>query len=175
MKLNRKSVTLGLAGLGLVGALAGGVGIAAAATGSPGAPGPTATGAGPYAGMGGMGFGMHAGALGDSSPFSAAASYLGLSQADLQKQLQAGKSLADVAKAQGKSVSGLEDAMVAAVKKNLDTNTTLTPDQKTAILTQMQSRIDTMVNTAHQSGSGVGPMGGRMNGDMDAMMGGIGH
>jgi len=72
-------------------------------------------------------------------------------------------------------VSGLEDVMVAAVKTNLDTNRSLTPDQKTAILTQMQSRIDTMVNTPHQSGSGVGPMGGRLNTDVDGMMDGMGH
>lgn len=168
MKLNRKGVTIGLVGLGLVGALTGGVGAAAAATGSPGTS-PSA-GAAPFAGMSGMGGGMHGMASGQNSPVSGAASYLGLGQTDLQKQLQAGKSLADIAKAQGKSVPGLEDAMVAAVKGNLDANTALTADQKTAILTKVQSRIDTMVNTTHEPGSGIGPMGGgRMNGAMDEM------
>ena len=173
MKLNRKSVTLGLAGLGIVGTLAAGVGVAAATTGSPGAPSPTTTSAGPHTGMGGMGSGMHGTAMGENSVFSAAANYLGLSQSDLQTQLQAGKSLANVVEAQGKSVSGLKDAMVAAMRKNLDANPTLTPDQKTAILTQAQSHIDTMVNATHQSGSDVGPMGGRMSGDMDEMMDGL--
>ena len=168
MKLNRKGVTIGLVGLGLVGALAGGIGVAAAATGSPStAP---AAGAVPFAGMSGMGVGMYAMASGQNSPVSGVASYLGLSQTDLQKQLQAGKSLADIAKAQGKSVPGLEHAMVAAINGNLDANTTLTADQKTAILTKVQSRIDTMVNTTHEPGSGIGPMGGgRMNGPMDEM------
>ncbi|MGZ6854908.1 MAG: hypothetical protein ACXVGC_12740, partial [Mycobacteriaceae bacterium] len=81
-------------------------------------------------------------ASGQNSPVAGAASYLGLSQTDLHEQREAGKSLADIAKAQGKSVPGLEDAMVAAVKGNLDANTTLTADQKTAILTKVQSRID---------------------------------
>ena len=168
MKLNRKGVTLGLVGFGLVGALAGGVGVAAA-TGSPGAPTPSAA-AGPFAGMSGMGIGMRGMAFGEHSPMSAAASYLGMSQTDLRTQLQAGKSLADVAKAQGKSVSGLEDAMVSAVTTNLDADTELTTAQEKAILTMVHSRIDTMVNTIHKPGSGIGPMGGRMNGAMDEMM-----
>ena len=168
MKLNRKGVTLGLVGLGLVGALAGGVGVAAA-TGSPGAPTPSAA-AGPFAGMSGMGIGMRGMAFGEHSPMSAAANYLGMSLTDLRAQLQSGKSLADVAKAQGKSVSGLEAAMVSAVTTKIDANTKLTAAQKTAILALAKSRIDTMVNATHNPGSGDGPMGGRMNGAMDDMM-----
>ena len=52
-------------------------------------------------------------AFGENSPMAAAAAYLGLSRTVLQAQLQNGKALADVTAAQGKSVSGLEDAMVA--------------------------------------------------------------
>jgi len=168
MKLNRKKVTLGLVGLGLVGVLAGGVGVAAA-TGSPGAPTPSAA-AGPFAGMAGMGTGMRGMAIGEHSPMSAAASYLGMSLIDLRTQLQAGKSLADVAKAHGKAVSGLEAAMVSAVTTKIDAHTTLTPAQKTAILALAKSRIDTMVNAIHGPGSQNGPMGGRMSGAMDDMM-----
>src|SRR5262245_30210227 len=40
---------------------------------------------------------------------AAIASYLGLSPAQLREQLKAGKTLAQIAVAQGKSVSGLED------------------------------------------------------------------
>ena len=66
-------------------------------------------------------FGHMAGPMfGQNSPMTAVAKYLGLSRAELREQLQAGKSLADVAKTQGKSVSGLEDAMVAALTTNLD-------------------------------------------------------
>ena len=48
-------------------------------------------------------------------------------------QLQGGQSLADIAAAQGKSVSGLEDAMIAAMTSHLDANTTLTAEQKAAL------------------------------------------
>ncbi|MHB1235622.1 MAG: hypothetical protein ACYCZK_08100, partial [Microbacteriaceae bacterium] len=74
----------------------------------------------------------------------------------LQDQLQSGKSLADVAQSQSKSVSGLEDAMIAALKANLDTNSTLAPGQKVAAVEQMRSRIDTMVNATHTPGQGMG-------------------
>lgn len=167
MKLNRKNMTAGIAALGLLGVLAGGAGVAVAATGSAGAPTPApSAGACPYGGMPGMGLGTHAMAKGENAPFTAAAAYLGLSQSDLRTQLQDGKSLADVAKAQSKSVSGLKDAMVAAMKKNLDANTTLTADQKNAMLDRMKSHLDTMVDTAHPAGAGMGPRGGRMHGMM---------
>src|SRR5436190_1900894 len=57
-------------------------------------------------------------------PFSgglgAAAKYLGLSRSALASRLRSGKSLADVAKAQGKSVTGLVSAIKDAVKTRLD-------------------------------------------------------
>jgi lambda repressor-like predicted transcriptional regulator len=63
-------------------------------------------------------------AFGFGGPFlgglNAAAKYLGMSRSDLVTQLRSGKSLADVAKAQGKSVSGLESAIKDAVKARLD-------------------------------------------------------
>jgi hypothetical protein len=155
MKFNRKSTTVGLLGLGLVAALTtGGVVAAQAATGGGTTPQPDSTtsssgGARQFDHMGGTAFGQ-------VSPMTAVASYLGLTRTELQDQLQVGKSLAEVAKNQGKSVSGLEDAMVAALKTNLDTNSTLTPDQKAAALEQMKSRIDTMVNTTHTPGEGMG-------------------
>src|SRR5665647_753332 len=151
MKFNRKSMTVGLVGLGLVAALTtGGVVAAQATTGSRTTPQPDSTtsssgGARQFGHMAGMEFGQ-------KSPMTAVASYLGLSRTELQGQLQAGKSLAEVAKTLGKSVSGLEDAMVAALKTNLDTNSTLTADQKAAALERMKSRIDTLVNTTHTPG-----------------------
>jgi len=114
-------------------------------------------------GPGGPGFG-HMG-VGGVDMMASAATYLGITEAQLQTQLQAGKSLADVAKAtSGKSVSGLEDALVAAATKAVNANTNLTADQKTQILADLKARIDDMVTRT----PGAGPMG-RMH---DRMMGG---
>jgi hypothetical protein len=52
-------------------------------------------------------------------PLATAASYLGLSDDELMKELQAGKSLADVAAAHGKSADGLEQAIFDAEKARL--------------------------------------------------------
>lgn len=155
MKFNRTKVTSGLVGLGLAGALvSGGVVAAQAATGDGTIPQPAST---TSSIVGDRQFGHMAGmAFGQNSPMTAIASYLGLSQTELRDQLQSGKSLADVVKAQGKSVSGLEDAMVAALKTNLDTTSTPTPDQKVAAVKEMRSRIDTMVNATHTPGEGMG-------------------
>jgi hypothetical protein len=155
MMINRKSMTFGLVGLGIVGALVTGSVVAAQAATSGGVPTPPVTttsstiGARQFGHMAGMSFGQN-------SPMTAVASYLGLSQTELQDQLQSGKSLADVAQTQVKSVSGPEDAMIAALKTNLDSNSTLTSDQKVAAVEQMRSRIDTMVNATHTPGQGMG-------------------
>ena len=109
-------------------------------------------------------------AVGENSPMAAATGNLGLSQTDLGTQLHSGQSLAAVAGFQGKSVSGLEDAMLAAMTSNLDANTTLTAEQKAAQLTLMKSHLDAMVNATHASGSGTGRMGAGMSG-MGGMMG----
>ena len=54
---------------------------------------------------------------------NAAAKYLGMSTRDLLDQTQAGKSLAEVAQAQGKSVDGLKDALKTALPTNGDSGT----------------------------------------------------
>jgi hypothetical protein len=107
--------------------------------GGPGPGGPR--GGGPGFGHGGPGF--HAG-LG----LDAAATYLGLSEDALRTQLQSGKSLADVAKAQNKDVAGLKAAMKAAVTKQLDqavTDKHLTADERTKILADIDSRLDDVI------------------------------
>ena len=73
----------------------------------------------------GFPFGKHGFGLGVfPGPFaedlSTAATYLGMTEADLQAALRGGKSLADVAKAKGKSVDGLIDALVAVAEKKWD-------------------------------------------------------
>ena len=60
------------------------------------------------------------GGPGGGDDLAAAATYLGLSQSDLQTALQSGKTLAQVANAtSGKSAAGLIDALVAAEKTEL--------------------------------------------------------
>ncbi|HSP72538.1 MAG TPA: hypothetical protein VLN26_09225 [Gaiellaceae bacterium] len=120
-------------------------------------------GFGPGFGMGGhMGFGV-----GGVDMMATAATYLGLTEAQLQAQLQAGKSLADVAKAtSGKSVAGLEDALVAAATKAVNASTNLTSDQKAQIVANLKTMIDAMVTRT----PGAGPMGQHMDGGR--MMGG---
>lgn len=97
---------------------------------------------------------------GDShlGPLSAAATYLGLTTDELRTRLQAGKSLADVATAQGKSVSGLEDALLANLKTDLDADVTagrITSDRETQILADATTRIAAQVARAGlQAGPG---------------------
>ena len=86
------------------------------------------------------------GHLGD---LDAAASYLGLTEDQLRTELQSGKTLADVAKAQGKSVDGLVDALVADAKKHLDdavADGRITKAQEEQILGDLQQRITDRVN-----------------------------
>ena len=160
MKLNRKRVTLGLVTLGLVAGLAG-TGVALAAT----SPTPSTSSAA-TALMGNGHCGAMTGAMfGENSPMAAAASYLGLRPTDLREQMQSGTSLADIAKAQGKSVAGLKDAMVTAMKRNLDANTTLTAQQKANMLAEMKEHLDAMLTgTSMMSGGGMGSMGTHMGG-----------
>jgi hypothetical protein len=81
-------------------------------------------------------------------PLSAAATYLGLTTDALRAQLATGKSLAEVATAQGKSVSGLEDALYANLNADLDADVTagrLTSDRETQILAKAKTQIAAQV------------------------------
>ncbi len=81
-------------------------------------------------------------------PLSAAATYLGLTTDELRTQLDAGKSLADVANAQGKSVGGLEDALLANLKTDLDADVTagrITNARETEILANAKTQIAAQV------------------------------
>jgi hypothetical protein len=82
---------------------------------------------------------------------AAIASYLGLTPAQLREQLKAGKTLAQIAIAQGKSVSGLEDAIYADVQAHLDravANGRLSAAREQAILTRLKAHLDDIVNHA---------------------------
>lgn len=89
----------------------------------------------------------------------AAADYLGLTEAQLHSQLESGKSLAQIAQAQGKSVDGLVDALVAAAKKDLDSAVAagkLTKAQETEMLNGLRDRITSLVNSTHLGGPHFG-------------------
>jgi hypothetical protein len=63
-------------------------------------------------------FGLGPGPM--AGPLAGAANYLGLSADQLMADLRLGKSLAAIAKAQGKSVSGLESAMLAPLEARFE-------------------------------------------------------
>ncbi len=78
-----------------------------------------------------------------------AAGYIGITEAQLRTELESGKSLAQVAKAHGKSVDGLIDALVAAAKDKLDNAVSaghLTKAQETEMLSVLKDRITSAVN-----------------------------
>jgi Arc/MetJ-type ribon-helix-helix transcriptional regulator len=79
---------------------------------------------------------------------SAAADYLGLTQAELRTKLSAGRTLADIAKASGKSVDGLKKAILDEAEKNLDQlveDGELTRAEADEMLARMKSHIDDLV------------------------------
>jgi Arc/MetJ-type ribon-helix-helix transcriptional regulator len=80
---------------------------------------------------------------------SGAADYLGLTQAELRTKLNDGRSLADIAKARGKSVDGLKQAILDEAEKKLDQlveDGELTRAQADEMLARMRSRIDDLVD-----------------------------
>jgi len=100
---------------------------------------------------------------GPGGHLDAAASYLGLTGAQLRAQLESGKTLAEVAEAQGKTVDGLVAALVADEKKELDAAVKagrLTEVQAKDLLSNAQQRFTDMVNGTGGPGFGHGP-GGR--------------
>ena len=80
---------------------------------------------------------------------SGAAEYLGLTEDELREQLLAGKSLAEIAEAAGKSVDGLKQAILDVAKAALDeavAGELLTQEQADSIYERLQGWIDDLVN-----------------------------
>jgi polyhydroxyalkanoate synthesis regulator phasin len=121
--------------------------------------------------------GGHRGGFGHRGPggLDAAATYLGLTGAELHARLESGKSLAEIAKAEGKSVAGLEQALTAELKTKLDAAVKagkLTQAQADEMLKQMTSRLDDMVNGTMGAGMHPGGFGHGRGGPMDRHGGG---
>jgi hypothetical protein len=128
----------------------------------------------PFGGPGG-GFGHHRfRGHGGPAPFffgspmgllDTPAKYLGLSQTALAKDLRSGETLGAIAKAQGKSATGLEQALLAASKAQLDKAVSagrLTKSQEATFLKGISARIDQLVTKGFHF-----HFGGPMHGDWD--------
>lgn len=107
----------------------------------------------------GLGPGLGPGHFGFFGSIDAAASYLGLTEAQLHEELEGGKTLAQVAQAHGKTVDGLVDALVAATKKHLDEAVAagrLTAAQETEMVSGLRDRISNLVNSRGLPGDRFG-------------------
>ena len=103
----------------------------------------------------GFGFGFGLEGPGLRAGVEDVATYLGLKPAEVVTQLRSGKSLADIAKAQGKTVDGLKTAITDAATKQLDAAVTagkLTKDDETNLLDKLASHLDELVNDVHAPG-----------------------
>ena len=103
---------------------------------------------GPFGHRFGFGFGFGLGPDGGFGVLDTAASYLGLSEDALRTALD-GKTLAQVAKDRGKSVSGLVAALVAAEDKRIDeavASGRLTKDQAASLKAGVEERMQALVN-----------------------------
>ena len=114
--------------------------------------------------------GPRGGRVGGAHLMESAATVLGISADDLMTQLRDGKSLADVAGAQGISVDKLKADLLAQVKTELDTLVSdgkITQSQADDIYSRTESNIDKIVNATGPfrggcppGGPGPGPMSG---------------
>ena len=96
----------------------------------------------------------------------AAAKYLGLSESQLESKLESGKTLAQVAKDEGKSVDGLVAALKADLKQKLDqavSDGRLTKAQEQQILAEADQHLNDLVNgkLPARPPDGRGPFGHR--------------
>lgn len=102
-------------------------------------------------------------ALGHLGKLDAAASYLGLTEAELQQQLRGGKTLAQVARDEGKSVDGLVDALVAEAKEKIAqavADGRLSQERATELEAGLEERMTDLVNGELRP-RGFGPRFGR--------------
>jgi hypothetical protein len=132
-----------------------------------------ALGAGPGNGPG-NGYGARAGGGGVMAGgvvLDAAAGYIGVDEAVLAAARHDGQSLAQVATEHGKTVAGLEQALVAAFKANLDDRVAagrITIAQASQALASFQAQVHTLVTRTATgpigAASGFGPGMGRGQG-----------
>jgi hypothetical protein len=112
---------------------------------------------GPHGGPGGPGFGGPGlrFKVGPGGALDAAASALGLKRDDLLSELRDGKSIADVAKDEGKSLDDVKKAITDGVTKELDqavTDKKLTSDQRDKVLKELDEHLDDLVTRTRPKG-----------------------
>jgi hypothetical protein len=92
----------------------------------------------------------------------AAGTFLGLSDSELRSRLDSGKTLAQIAKDEGKSVDDLIQALLNDAKQHLDQAVAagrLTQDQEQSILGDLKDRITALVNGERPQFRGFRPFG----------------
>jgi hypothetical protein len=110
---------------------------------------------GDFLGPRGFGFGFHV-ERGPGMHLDTVADYLGVTEAELHERLRAGETLAEIAEAEGKSVAGLKQALLAAAKEKLANavdNGAVTQAERDELLERLEASIDDLVNRS-------GPPGG---------------
>jgi predicted DNA-binding protein (UPF0251 family) len=104
-----------------------------------------------FGGVGGHPFGGHLGLwhLGHVGDLDAVSTYLGLTAEDLRAALADGKSLAEIAREEGKSVDGLVRALVTEAEERIDAAVAdgrLTEAQAGELKEDLEDRITELVN-----------------------------
>ena len=98
------------------------------------------------------------------SPLAAASKVLGITEAELKTELEAGKSVADVAKAKNVDLATVKAALLAEAKAHIDAEVAAgkhTAAEGAAKLAEVTSRIDTMLTTAGLPARGPHGEGGK--------------
>jgi polyhydroxyalkanoate synthesis regulator phasin len=104
-------------------------------------------------GFGGPGFGGPGFAHPHPAGLEAAATYLGMTQAQLREALGNGKTLAQIAKDKNKAVDGLVDAMTTEAAKRIDAAATagkITKDQAADMKAHLKDAVTDVVNGEHR-------------------------
>ena len=98
------------------------------------------------------------------SPLAAVSKVLGITETELKTELEAGKSVADVAKAKNIDLATVKTALVAEAKAHVDAEVAAgkhTAAEGATELADITSRIDTMLTTAGLPARGQQGMGGK--------------
>ncbi len=114
---------------------------------------------------------------GHGPKLDAAAEAIGITADELRTELEAGKSIADIAKAKGVSVDVVIDALVADMKAHLAEEVASgehTQEEADAKLAEFTTRVTEMVNTAGLPAPKGGERGGRHGASLDTAATAIG-